>query len=182
MVEAFINSFNSVALYVIPLLLASIPCYGLIVKKVKIYEVFVEGAREGFTIAVRIIPYLVAILVAIGMLRASGALDIFIAAVSPALNLIGFPAENLLLAIMRPLSGSGSYGLLGDLVNQYGADSLFAKIGATMYGSTETTFYVLAVYFGSVGIKKVRYALYAGLIADTVGILSAVYICRFLFS
>lgn len=123
-----------------------------------------------------------AILVAIGMFRASGALDILLLILAPILNLIGFPPENFLLAIMRPLSGSGSFGLLTDIVNQFGADSLFAKIAATMFGSTETTFYVLAVYFGSVGIKKIRYALFAGLIADVVGILSSVYICRLIFS
>ncbi|MDJ0714400.1 MAG: spore maturation protein [Prochloraceae cyanobacterium] len=181
MIESVINIFNEGAKYVIPLLLATIPFYGLLVKKVKVYEVFVEGAKDGFNIAIRIIPYLVAILVGIGMFRASGALDIVTDFLSPILNAIGFPPENLLLAVMRPLSGSGSFGLLSDLVNQYGQDSLFAKIGATMYGSTETTFYVLAVYFGSVGIKKVRHALISGLIADLVGILSAVYICRFLF-
>ncbi len=180
MVESVIDIFNTSSKYIIPLLLAGIPCYGVF-KKVKVYEVFVEGAKEGFDIAIRIIPYLVAILVAIGMFRASGALDLFIGALSPVLNLIGFPSENLLLAIMRPLSGSGSFGLLSDLVEQYGTDSLFAKIGATMFGSTETTFYILAVYFGSVGIKKVRHSAVAGLIADTVGVFSAVYICRFLF-
>jgi spore maturation protein B len=159
-----------------------IPLYGLLVKKVKVYEAFVEGAKDGFTIAVRIIPYLVAILVAIGMFRASGALDVMLTVLSPLLNAIGFPPENLPLALMRPLSGSGSLGLLTDLVNEYGADSLYAKIGATMFGSTETTFYVLAVYFGSVGIKRSRHALVAGLFADAVGILSAVYICRLLFT
>ena len=100
---------------------------------------------------------------------------------SPVLTLIGFPPENLPLALMRPLSGSGSLGLLTDLINEHGADSLIAKIGATMYGSTETTFYVLAVYFGSVGIRKTRHALVAGLFADAVGVLSAVYICQYLF-
>ena len=181
MIESVADMFNTGAKYIIPLLLASIPCYGLVVKKVKVYEVFVEGAKEGFNIALRIIPFLVAILVAIGMFRASGALDVLIGILASALNFIGFPPENLLLALMRPLSGSGSFGLLADLVKQYGPDSLFAKIGATMFGSTETTFYVLAVYFGSVGVKKVRHALLAGLIADLVGIFSAVYICRFLF-
>ncbi len=180
MMESVVEIFNTGAKYIIPLLLAGIPCYGIL-RKVKVYEVFVEGAKDGFDIAMRIIPYLVAILVAIGMFRASGALDMFISAVSPVLDLIGFPSENLLLALMRPLSGGGSFGLLSDLVKEYGADSLFAKIGATMFGSTETTFYVLAVYFGSVGIKRVRHALIAGLIADTVGVLSSVYICRFLF-
>ena len=146
------------------------------------YESFVEGAKDGFTIAVRIIPYLVAILVAIGMFRASGALDVLLNFLTPVLTFIGFPPENLPLALMRPLSGSGSLGLLTDLIHQHGADSLIAKIGATMFGSTETTFYVLAVYFGSVGIRKTRHALIAGLIADAVGVLSAVYVCRFFFS
>jgi spore maturation protein B len=152
------------------------------VKRVKVYEEFVEGAKEGFTIAVRIIPYLVAILVAIGMLRASGALEWILVGLKPLLSLIGFPPENLPLALMRPLSGSGSFGLLADLVNEYGTDSLQAKIGATMYGSTETTFYVLAVYFGAVGIRKTRHAVVAGLIADITGVLAAVYICRLFFS
>ncbi|RMF07459.1 MAG: spore maturation protein [Candidatus Neomarinimicrobiota bacterium] len=179
--EAVIQAINTAAKYIIPGMLVLIPLYGLLVKKIKVYEVFVEGAKDGFTIAVRIIPYLVAILVAIGMFRASGALDLMLNFMAPVLNAIGFPPENVPLALMRPLSGSGSLGLLTDLVNQYGADSLVAKIGATMFGSTETTFYVLAVYFGSVGVTKSRHALPAGLIADAVGIFSAVYICRFLF-
>lgn len=182
MIESIIDGFNNLSKYIIPLFIAAVPFYGLIVKKVKVYEVFVEGAKEGFTIAIQIIPYLVAILVAIGMFRASGALDLILMGLSPVLNIIGFPRENLLLGIMRSLSGSGSFGILTDIVNQFGPDSLFAKIGATMYGSSETTFYVLAVYFGSVGIKKIRYALIAGLIADLVGILSSVYICKFIFS
>lgn len=181
MIESIINAINEGSKYIIPLLICGIPFYGLLVKRVKVYEVFVEGATEGFTIAIRIIPYLVAILVAIGMFRASGMLDILLNLLSPILNLINFPPENLLLGIMRSLSGSGSFGLLADLVKEHGPDSLTAKIGATMYGSSETTFYVLAVYFGSVGIKKIRYALIAGLIADVVGILSSVYICQLLF-
>ena len=101
--------------------------------------------------------------------------------ISPILNIIGFPPENVPLAIMRPLSGSGSLGLFTDLVNEYGTESIFTKIGATMFGSTETTFYVLAVYFGSVGIRKSRHALIAGLIADAVGVIAAVYICKVIF-
>lgn len=181
MLESFLSSMNQGARYIIPLLLAGIPLYGLLVKKVKVYESFVEGAKDGFTIAVRIIPYLVAILVAIGMFRASGALDLIIGLLAPVLNALGFPPENLPLALMRPLSGSGSLGLLTDLVNQHGPDSLIARIGATMYGSTETTFYVLAVYFGSVGIKRSRHAIAAGLFADLVGVIAAVYICRMIF-
>ena len=181
MISSFLDGINELSKYIIPFLLVGIPFYGLVLKKIKVYESFVEGAKDGFTIAVRIIPYLVAILVAIGMFRASGALDLLLNFLSPVLTLIGFPPENLPLALMRPLSGSGSLGLLTDLINIHGPDSLIAKIGATMYGSTETTFYVLAVYFGSVGIRKTRYALIAGLFADAVGVLSAVYICQYLF-
>ena len=182
MIDTLVAFTNELSRYIIPLLLVGIPFYGLAVKKVKVYESFVEGAKDGFTIAVRIIPYLVAILVSIGMFRASGALDMLLTLLSPVLNFIGFPPENLPLALMRPLSGSGSLGLLTDLINQHGTESLIAKIGATMFGSTETTFYVLAVYFGSVGIRRSRHALAAGLIADAVGIFSAVYICRLLFA
>ena len=180
MIESIVGGLNAGARYIIPLLLVGIPLYAISVKKVKVYEVFVEGAKDGFTIAIRIIPYLVAILVAVGMFRASGALDLMLDFLAPALDLIGFPPENLPLALMRPLSGSGSLGLLTDLVNEYGPESLYAKIGATMYGSSETTFYVLAVYFGSVSITRSRHALIAGLAADAVGALSAVYICKLL--
>ena len=181
MIDNVIVFTNQISRYIIPFLLVGIPFYGLIIKKVKVYESFVDGAKEGFEISLKIIPYLIAILVAIGMFRASGAMEQLIYFLTPILNIIGFPPENLPLAIMRPLSGSGSLGLFTDLVNQYGVDSIYTKIGATMFGSTETTFYVLAVYFGSVGIRKSRYALAAGLIADIVGILSAVYICKILF-
>jgi len=133
MIESIVGSLNAGAKYIIPLLLVGIPFYALSVKKVKVYEVFVEGAKDGFTIAVRIIPYLVAILVAVGMFRASGALDLLLNLMAPVLNLIGFPAENLPLALMRPLSGSGSLGLLTDLVNEHGAESIYSKIVATMF-------------------------------------------------
>jgi len=145
MIDSIVSVINEFSKYIIPFLLVGIPFYGLIFKKIKVYESFVEGAKDGFTIAVRIIPFLVAILVAIGMFRASGALDLLLNLLSPFLTVIGFPPENLPLALMRPLSGSGSLGLLTDLINVHGPDSLIAKIGATMFGSTETTFYVLAV-------------------------------------
>ena len=181
MIDSFILLTNQISKYIIPFLLVGIPFYGLVFKKIKVYESFVDGAKDGFDIAVRIMPYLIAILVAIGMFIASGAMELFISLISPFLNAIGFPPENVPLAIMRPLSGSGSLGLFTDLVNEYGTDSLFTKIGATMFGSTETTFYVLAVYFGSVGIRKSRHALIAGLIADAVGVIAAVYICKIIF-
>lgn len=178
--ETFITFLSQAANYIITLIIVAILTYAL-VRRVKVYEEFIEGAKEGFTIAVRIIPYLVAILVAIGMFRASGAMDYLVAGLKPVLSLIGFPPENLPMALMRPLSGSGSLGLLSDLVNEYGVDSLFTRIGATMYGSSETTFYVLAVYFGSVGIRRTRHAVAAGLLADLAGALSAVFFCRLLF-
>lgn len=180
MIESFIAGLNNLSRYIIPLLLVGIPFYALAVKKVPVYESFVEGAKDGFNIAVKIIPYLVAILVAVGMFRASGALDMLLNLLAPVLNFVGFPPENLPLALMRPLSGSGSLGLLTDLVNEHGADSLTAKIGATMYGSSETTFYVLAVYFGSVGVVRSRHAVPAGLFADFVGAVAAVFICKLL--
>jgi len=180
MIEFAVEGLSNIARYIIPLLLVGIPFYALAFKKVPVYEVFVVGAKDGFTIAVRIIPYLVAILVAVGMFRASGALDLLLEFLAPALNFIGFPPENLPLALMRPLSGSGSLGLLTDLINTHGVDSLTAKIGATMYGSSETTFYVLAVYFGSVGVVRSRHAIPAGLFADAVGAISAVYLCKLL--
>ncbi len=182
MIESIIESVNNGARYIIPFLLVGIPLYAISIKQVKVYEVFVEGAKDGFNIAIRIIPYLVAILVALGMFRASGAMDILLDLISPALNFVGFPPENLPLALMRPLSGSGSLGLLTDLINEHGADSLYAKIGATMFGSSETTFYVLAVYFGSVGVVRSRHAIPAGLIGDLVGAISAVFFCKLLLT
>ena len=178
-VRGMLTVINSAGNMIIPTVIMAILTYAM-VRRVKVYEEFVTGAKEGFAIAVRIIPYLVAILVAVGMFRASGAMDYMVSGLQPVLTLIGFPAENLPLALMRPLSGSGSLGMLSDLVNQYGVDALFTQIGATMYGSTETTFYVLAVYFGSVGIRRTRHAVVAGLLADLAGALSAVYFCRLL--
>ena len=172
--------FQTIAVFILPLLLVLFPVVGLI-RKVKVYEEFVEGAKEGFQIAVRIIPYLVAILFAIGMFRASGAMEWFIKGLDPVLSFVGFPAEVLPMAIIRPLTGSGSIGVLADMINTYGEDSIIVKIAATMFGSTETTFYVLAVYFGAVGIRRTRYAVSAGLLADAAGIIAAVVIGYWLF-
>ena len=166
--------------FVLPALLVGFPLYGLI-KGVRVYEVFVEGAKEGFEVAVTIIPYLVAILFAIGMFRASGAMDFLIGLLDPVLGLIGVPAEVLPMAIIRPLTGSGSAAIVADMIQQYGEDSLYVKMAATMFGSTETTFYVIAVYFGAVNIKNTRHAVPAGLLADFVGVLASVYVVRLLF-
>ncbi len=164
----------------IPLIIFIFLAYGYL-KKVKVYEVFVEGAKEGFEVGVKIIPYLVAMLVAIGMFRASGALDVLTWLLSPVTTLIGMPPEVLPMAFMRPLSGSGSIGIMTELMKTYGPDSLIGFTASTMFGSTETTFYVVAVYFGSVNIFKTRYALPAGLLADAAGLITAVYVCRLLF-
>ena len=166
--------------FVIPVLLVGFPLYGLY-KRVAVYEAFVEGAKEGFHVAVRIIPYLVAILFAIGMFRASGAMDFLVRALDPVLSLIGFPAEVLPMAIVRPLTGSGSAGIVVDMINQYGEDSILVKMAAVMFGSTETTFYVIAVYFGAVNIKKTRHAVPAGLTADLAAMIIAVWMVRLLF-
>jgi len=166
--------------FVIPLMLVGFPLYGLY-KRVPVYEAFVEGAKEGFTVAVRIIPYLVAILFAIGMFRASGAMDFLTTALGPVLAFVGFPAEVLPMAIIRPLTGSGSAGLVAEMIQVYGEDSLFVKMAAVMFGSTETTFYVVAVYFGAVNIKKTRHAVPAGLTADIAAMLFAVWTVRLLF-
>ena len=168
------------AYFVIPVIVVGFPLYGLY-KRVPVYESFVEGAKEGFNVAVRIIPYLVAILFAIGMFRASGAMDFLVTSLNPLLALIGFPGEVLPMAIIRPLTGSGSAGLVADMINQYGEDSLFVKMAATMFGSTETTFYVVAVYFGAVNIKKTRHAVPAGLTADFAAMIIAVWTVRLLF-
>lgn len=166
--------------WAIPVLLFFIPVFALF-KKIKVYEVFIEGAKEGFQVAIRIIPFLVAILVTIGMFRASGAMDLLAKIISPITNLIGMPAEILPAAIMRPLSGSGTLGIISELLETHGPDSFMGNLASTIYGCTETTFYVIAVYFGAVGIKKIRFAAVAGLIADAAGILAALFICRLVF-
>jgi spore maturation protein SpmA len=164
----------------IPFLIIVFIGYGAI-KKVKVYEEFVEGAKEGFNIAVKIIPYLVAMLMAIGIFRAGGAMDWLIYILKPITNFIGMPAEALPMALMRPLSGSGSLGIMAEIISVHGPDSFIGILVSTFFGSTETTFYVLAVYFGTINIKNTRHAVPAGLIADVAGILGAVFIVRLLF-
>lgn len=172
---------NQIGVIILPLLIAAILSWGL-VRRVPVYEVFVDGAREGFEIAVRIIPYLVAILFAIAMFRASGAMEVLFGLFGPLLDWLGFPRELLPIAITRPLTGSGSLGVLADMVNTYGEDALVVKMAATLFGSTETTFYVLAVYFGAVGVRRTRYAIQVGLMADATGAIAAVFFCNLLFT
>jgi spore maturation protein B len=174
------ETIGLLSFFVIPVILVGFPLYGLY-KRVPVYEAFVDGAKEGFEVAVRIIPYLVAILFAIGMFRASGAMDALAAVLQPVLAVIGFPAEVLPMAIIRPLTGSGSAGVVVDMINQYGEDSILVKMAAVMFGSTETTFYVIAVYFGAVNIKRARHAVAAGLTADIAAMIIAVWTVRLLF-
>jgi len=179
--EGFKNVIEVVSKLAIPLLIVVFIGYGAI-KKVKVYESFVEGAKEGFNIAIKIIPYLVAMLIAIGIFRAGGGMDWLIFILQPITNLIGIPAEALPMALMRPLSGSGSLGIMSENLAVYGPDSFLGILVSTFYGSTETTFYVLALYFGAVNIKNTRHALQVGLIADVAGILGALFIVKLLFS
>ena len=167
------------SLLVLPTLLVAVPVYGLF-RKVPVYESFVTGAKEGFGIAVTIIPYLIAILFSIAMFRASGAMDVLIGTLRGPLSTIGIDADLIPMMIARPLTGSGSFGVLAEMAEEHGTGSLVTKTAAVMFGSTETTFYVLAVYFGAVGIKKTRHAVGAGLIADIAALLLAVYVCAWL--
>jgi len=178
--RTIVRVINAISLLAIPMLLAFFPLYAGL-RRVPVYEQFVDGAKEGFSVAIRIIPFLVAILAAIGMFRGAGGIDLLTRWLRPVLDLVRFPSELLPLALMRPLSGSGSLGLLGDLVKQFGPDSLIARMAATIYGSTETTFYVIAVYFGSVGVHRTRHAVAAGLIADLTGIVASIVVCRVVF-
>ena len=176
----FIRIVGAVSLLSIPFLLSAIPLFAAL-RRVKVYEEFVDGAKEGFDVAIRIIPYLVAMLVAVGMFRAAGGIDMMSRVLSPILSAVGFPTDLLPMVLVRPLSGSGSLGFFTELVKQFGPDSLIARTAGTIYGSTETTFYVLAVYFGSVAIKRTRHALLAGLTADFVSVVVAVTVCKMVF-
>jgi len=166
---------------IIPLLILFIIGYGLI-KGIAVFEEFVDGAKDGFTIAVNIIPYLVAMLFAIAIFRASGALELILTLLTPLANFLGFPAEIIPMGIIRPLTGSGSVGVLAELINTHGEDSIIVKIAAVIFGSTETTLYVLAVYFGAVKIKNTAYAVQAGLMADFAGFVAAIIVTYWYFS
>lgn len=171
---------NIVSLWALPALLIIILTVG-IVKKVPIYEEFTDGAKDGFKVAINIIPYLVAIVVGISMLRASGAIEMCANFLAPILTKLHVPADTLPLMIVRSLSGSAALGVFSDIANTLGPDSYATKLAAIMVGSSETTFYVLAVYFGAVRISKIRYALIVGLLADIVGIIAAVSVCHMMF-
>ncbi len=176
----WIRALNAVSLLAVPFMISFFPLYAWL-RGLPVYEEFVEGAKDGFGVAVQIIPYFVAMLVAIGCLRGAGAIEMFTQWLTPVLALVNFPPELAPMALIRPLSGSGSMAALSDLVRTLGPDHLITRMAATLFGSTESTFYVIAVYFGSVAVKRTRHAIWAGLGADLAGIIAAVIVCRLVF-
>ena len=176
-----ISVIQSISLVAIPFLLGFFPLYAAL-RGVTVYEEFIEGAKEGIQVALRIFPYLVAILVAVGIFRAAGGIDILSRLMAPLLDLIGLPTQVLPLVLVRPMSGSAATGLFAEIVKACGPDSYAAQLAGTILGGTETTLYVLAVYFGSVAIRRGRHALAAGLLADAAGVAASLVICRLIFS
>jgi spore maturation protein B len=171
---------SMISIWIIPLMIGFILLYS-VWKKVPAYETFVEGGKEGIKIAVSIIPFLVGMLVAITIFRASGALDYFVHFLKPFLNWAGIPVDVVPLALIRPISGNAALGLMSDILAVHGPDSFIGRMASTIQGSTDTTLYVLTVYFGAVGIRKMGDALKVGLLADLVGILAAIFIVTWIF-
>ena len=171
-----IEYFSNIAM---PLMIIIIVLYGVIERK-KVFDIFLEGAKEGIGVVFNIFPTLVGLFVAIGALRSSGIIDLIVNFLTPVLNFVNFPTEILPLALIRPISGSGSIAVATDIMNKFGVDTNIGLIASVIMGSTETTIYTIAVYTSSVGIKKTRFVLWAALIADFVGIVTSVVVCRFL--
>lgn len=169
-----------ISIWIIPILIAYILIYSTW-KKVPAYESFVDGGKEGIKIAVSIIPFLVGMLVAITVFRTSGALEFFVQLIRPVLDWLGVPTEIVPLAFIRPISGNAALGMMSDIIKVHGPDSFIGKLASTIQGSTDTTLYVLTVYFGAVGIKKMGDALKVGLLADIVGIGAAIMIITWMF-
>jgi len=179
---SFLPLLGKISNWALAIIIVGIPLYGYL-KGVKVYEAFVEGAKEGFQIAVRIIPFLVAVLAAVGDFRAAGAMDALARVLGPITGPLGLPAEVLPMAIVRPLSGGGSLGILGSILAApgLGPDSYAGRVASVLQGSTETTFYVLSVYCGAAGIVRYRHALAAGLCADASGLIASVIVARLLW-
>lgn len=171
--------FEYIIKAIIPIIIILIVTYG-VVKNVKVYECFIEGAKEGLGICLRIFPYLLAMLIAINVFRASGAMDFLISIIKPGVDKVGVPPEVVPLVMMKPLSGSGAVGVFTDVVKQYGPDTFVGICASIIMGSTETIFYTLAVYFGAVKIKKIRHTLWVALLVDMCAVLIAVNVARFL--
>ncbi|MEF2244917.1 MULTISPECIES: spore maturation protein [unclassified Paenibacillus] len=173
--------FSQLSIWLIPCLIVFIPLYAAMRRKVPVYETFVEGAKDGFGTAINIIPHLVGMMVAISMFRASGAMELILSGVRPLFDSLGIPSEVLPLGLLRPLTGAGSLAFTADLIQTYGPDSMIGRIASTIQGSTDTTLYVLTVYFGAIGIRRSRYALKVGLFSDIVGFFAAIFICLYIF-
>ena len=171
---------TTISSWMIPALIAFIPLYAAY-RKVPVYESFVDGAKDGFGTAVGLIPHLVGMMTAISMFRASGAMDLLVAAVRPLFERLGVPGEVVPLGLLRPITGAGSLAYTTDLIKTYGPDSMIGRIASTIQGSTDTTLYVLTVYFGAVGVRRTRYALKVGLFSDLVGFAAAVAACLMVF-
>lgn len=171
---------SQLSIFILPLLILFILIFGII-KKVNVYETFIDGAKEGLKTSIGIVPYLMAIIVAVGMFRASGTIDCIAEVLKAPLSYFNIPADILPVMIVRSLSGSANLGVLSDIVTNTGANTYTAKLAAIMVGSSETTLYVLAVYFGAIGIKKIRYALITGLLADLTGIIVAICVASWMF-
>lgn len=174
---AFVRSVNALSILAIPFLLSFFPVYAA-TRGIKVYEEFVEGAKEGFGVILKIIPFLVTMLVAISMFKGAGGIDLLTRLLTPVLTPLQFPPDLLPLALMRPLSGSATLAILTDIIHRLGPDNIVSLMAATIYGSTETTFYVAAVYFGSVAVTRTRHAIPAGLLGDLAGIIASVIVCR----
>jgi spore maturation protein B len=172
---------DAISLLAIPWLIVFFPLYAAL-RRIPVYDEFVEGGKEGFNVSLRILPNIVAILVAVGMFRAAGGMEIVTLWLRPVTDFLHFPPELVPLALIRPFSGGASLGVLSDLMTHFPIDSLLVLTAGTLYGCSETTFYVIAVYFGSVGIRKTRHAIPAGLVADVIGPVASVIICRAVFS
>ncbi|MDQ0299500.1 spore maturation protein B [Salibacterium salarium] len=171
---------NTVSLWIIPAFLLVIIAHAAI-KRVPAYDSFVEGGKDGFQLAVSLIPYLVGMMVAISVFRESGAMDLILNLIKPLLVLLGIPADIVPLALIRPISGTGALGMMSDLVSQHGPDSFIGRLASTMQGSTDTTLYVLTIYFGAAGIKNIGDALKVGLLADAVGVVASIIIVTMVF-
>ncbi|RXZ76902.1 spore maturation protein [Paenibacillaceae bacterium] len=172
---------NLLSIWAIPAIIVFVPLYAAF-RKIPVYESFIDGAKGGFDTAVQIIPHLVGMMVAISMFRASGAMDIMMQGIRPLFDWLGMPEEVFPLGILRPLTGAGSLAYTTELIKTYGPDSMIGRIASTIQGSTDTTLYVLTVYFGAIGIRRSRYALKVGLFSDAVGFIAAIIICLYVFS
>jgi spore maturation protein SpmB len=177
----FVRSVSALSILAIPMLLSFFILYAALCR-LPVYDEFVEGAKEGFGVILKIIPFLVTMLVAINMFKGAGGIDLLARALSPILTPLHFPTDLLPIALMRPLSGGATLALFTDVVHRLGPDNIVSLMAATIYGSTETTFYVAAVYFGSVGIKQTRHAIPAGLLGDLAGVVASVVVCRAILS